>query len=423
MVDDPHFSVAYAVAFPNVAVRSRVLPTSLRREQFLTKAELDDPTEAIEALFRTKHQAGPGAVATAAIMQLLAPDIDLTPDPEARGRYARKQLARISANHVRALESLDINRRVFVTGKAGTGKSRLAVAWAMRAAFRGDRVLLTCFNDPLSEVLRGRMPVADHVVVGPFLPTALALEGMPPLDTEVSDLRHFWNVTVPAHLQLHWPKVTARFDTIVVDESQDFSPAWLALLTSLLDPAGPRRLLMCGDTSQAVYQRGFIPPTSDDGWVLCELARNCRNAGAVARLIQRQFDGAPPAIGGPEANEPRWVEADDDTLVDAVAGEYDRLVDGEGYAAQRVLFATLSSDVRDRLREAMAFVEFERSSDAAVMCENVHRVKGLEFDYVVLVVGPHDVAKDDLLYVGCSRAVSGLTVVGPRAVAERLGLA
>ena len=118
VVDDQHFSVAYAVAFPNVAVRSRVLPTSLRREQFLTKAELDDPTEAIEALFRTKHQAGPGPVATAAIMQLLAPDIDLTPDPEMRGRYARKQLARISANHVRALESLDINRRVFVDRKS-----------------------------------------------------------------------------------------------------------------------------------------------------------------------------------------------------------------------------------------------------------------------------------------------------------------
>jgi DNA helicase IV len=52
----------------------------------------------------------------------------------------------------------------------------------------------------------------------------------------------------------------------------------------------------------------------------------------------------------------------------------------------------------------------------------VHRVKGLEFDHVVLAVTPHDIAKDDLLYIGCSRAVSGLTVVGPRAVAERLGL-
>ena len=282
--------------------------------------------------------------------------------------------------------------------------------------------MLTCFNDPLAEVLQRRATDDENLVVGPFLRMALELDGMPALEGDQSD-PDFWNVTVPGHLQRYWPQVTQRFDTIVVDEAQDFSPAWLALLTSLLDPAGPRRLLMCGDTSQAVYQRGFIPPTSDDGWVLCELARNCRNAGAVARLIQRQFDGAPPAIGGPEANELRWVEADDDMLVDAVAGEYDRLVDGEGYAAQRVLFATLSSDVRDRLRKAMAFVEFERSSDAAVMCENVHRVKGLEFDYVVLVVGPHDVAKDDLLYVGCSRAVSGLTVVGPRAVAERLGLA
>ena len=52
-----------------------------------------------------------------------------------------------------------------------------------------------------------------------------------------------------------------------------------------------------------------------------------------------------------------------------------------------------------------------------------HSAKGLEFDHVVLAVTPNDVGKDDLLYIGCSRAVSGLTVVSPRAVAERLGLA
>ena len=242
-----------------------------------------------------------------------------------------------------------------------------------------------------------------------------------------SDLQNdpdFWNVTVPGHLQRYWPQVTQRFDTIVVDEAQDFSPAWLALLAGLLDPAGPRRMLMCGDTSQAVYQRGFIPPTSDDGWVRCELSRNCRNAGRIARLIADQFDGAPPALGGPDANEVAWVEADDsEAVLAAVEAQYERLIEVEGYSPTSVLFATLNRALRKELRGVLGFVNFEHSGDTALMCETVHRVKGLEFDHVVLAVTPNDVGKDELLYVGCSRAVSGLTVVGPRAVAERLGLA
>ena len=47
-------------------------------------------------------------------------------------------------------------------------------------------------------------------------------------------------------------------------------------------------------------------------------------------------------------------------------------------------------------------------------------MKGLEFDAVVLVTD--DAVTDLLLYVGMSRAVSGFTLVAPRAVAERLGM-
>lgn len=53
--------------------------------------------------------------------------------------------------------------------------------------------------------------------------------------------------------------------------------------------------------------------------------------------------------------------------------------------------------------------------------ENVHRVKGLEVDTVVLV-STREAEADDLLYVGVSRAISELIVVAPDAVAARLGL-
>lgn len=53
------------------------------------------------------------------------------------------------------------------------------------------------------------------------------------------------------------------------------------------------------------------------------------------------------------------------------------------------------------------------------MCENVHRAKGLEVDTVIFL-SPTDDVDDTLLYIGLSRAVLELVVVGPRSLAERL---
>ncbi len=86
-----------------------------------------------------------------------------------------------------------------------------------------------------------------------------------------------------------------------------------------------------------------------------------------------------------------------------------------------MLVATFATEVRNRLRDEFALVPWESGTSTAIICENVHRVKGLEFDYVVLAA-PSNTMTDALLYVGVSRAISGLTVIGLRGLAARLGL-
>jgi len=209
----------------------------------------------------------------------------------------------------------------------------------------------------------------------------------------------------------------------VIDEAQDFSPAWIAQLQQLLDPSGPHRLLMVADESQSLYPRGFVLPSIDDGWTRCELVNNCRNTFEIASMIRRHLGGAPAPFGGPESVGIGWAEADDvDTVVEIVGEEIDRIVDFEGHDPPRVLVATFSTVLRDRLREDLAFVPWEGGQATTVICENVHRVKGLEFDYVVLAASAADTVSDALLYVGASRAIAGLTLVGPKTIAARLGL-
>ena len=226
---------------------------------------------------------------------------------------------------------------------------------------------------------------------------------------------------MPAHLATHWDQVTERFDTIVVDEAQDFAPEWLDLLERLLDPDGANRLLLVADAKQAIYSRGFEPPPVGDGWTHCRLITNCRNAREIATLLRRELGGAAAPGAGPDATDLRYVAVDADASAasSATRAEIDRLLAEERDPAE-LLVLTVSSALRERLIADLGLVRWEHRA-TGIVCENVHRLKGLEADTVILVADTPEVP-DHLLYVGISRAVNELVVIAPTGVGARLGL-
>jgi hypothetical protein len=129
-----------------------------------------------------------------------------------------------------------------------------------------------------------------------------------------------------------------------------------------------------------------------------------------------------PAVA-PEAVEVKFVPvppADLEALRTAVGDELAWLLEDEGRSTDQVAVLTFHRAVRDALHEELDLVRWEDRSEAKVLGENVHRVKGLESDTVILATDREE--PDALLYVGISRAVNELIVVGPPAVGERLGL-
>jgi hypothetical protein len=418
-----HVEVEYGIALPNTREVLGGLPIEIVPAQVLAAPDLLEANDAIEELALARHHSRVlGREEMEAIVGHLCPDADFSWDPEARVRSTRHRLRQLCDSQIAVLTPLAQNRRVVVRGGAGTGKTRLALAWTQQAWVGGDRVLLTCFNEPLAEALRAELPEDDDdLTVGPFLRLALALPGMPHLAVPADADAVWWDTVATGHLHTHWPLIGATYDTIVVDEAQDFSPAWLAQLQALLDPDGRRRFLMVADEGQGLYERGFAFPDPDDGWVRAELVSNCRNAAPIARILRRRLGGAPAPPMSPEGLGVSWREADHlDAVTALVDAELERLED-EGRDPSGVCVATFHTTVRDQLRRQLDLCPWEARRDGSVVCENVHRLKGLEFDTVILA-GPDD--EDDLavLYVGVSRAVSELVVVGPRPLAARLDL-
>jgi len=420
--------IVFGLAFPNTREIKGELTPDITPAQVLVSGDLLEPDDLIERMAhaRTVWNRALTAEQIEGIVRILRPDAEFRWDAEARTTATREALQQLCEAQITSMVSLGQNRRVLVRGGAGTGKTHLGVLWARRSWLENDRVLLTCYNDPLADSLAAAIgfDLDDSITIGPFIRTVLAMPGMPELIIPPDADQHWWETEALGHLVRYWPQIGARFDTIIIDEAQDFSPAWIALLQALLDPDGRRRVLVLADEGQGIYERGFVFPEADDGWVQVELASNFRNARPIARLLRNHLGGAPSPIQSPEGLGVVWIEADDvEAVEEAVDRELQRIIENEGRSAASVCVATVRARTRDHLRRALEPVRWEDREDGDVLCETVRRLKGLEFDTVILAAD-RDIKPEEeaLLYVGVSRAVSELIVIGPRDFADRLGL-
>ena len=357
-----------------------------------------------------------------AIVGFLRPNLDFRWDPQAQARQARVTLHRITADQTRALATLDLNRRVVVSGPAGSGKTRLATAWAERAMDRGERTFLTCFNEPMAEVLTEAAPEHDLLTVGPVQLTLMALEGVPRLDVPEGAGSEWWSTVPFTNVLDNIDDVVVRFDTIVVDEAQDFALRWFEVLECLLRDGGPGRILMVTDPHQGVYDRGFMVPMAGSDLVRAELLVNCRNTHQISNLLRR-LGGAPAAPGAPEGVPVIFVTCQPGHVVAKVGEMLEELVVESQIDPANILVVTGHTALRDRIREespgGFACAPWEDRHDGDIVCETIHRMKGLERDAVILATNDEDLG-DHLLYVGMSRAVSRLVVVGPSVLMARL---
>lgn len=410
--------IRIAIATPATIKVTGELPRILRSEQLLDSARLASPDDAIsDIVYSDEYRTPLESELFEAIIERLAPNATLDCSPAGIRAVARARMERRLETETKVLESLDENHRVLVTGGAGSGKTRLAVAWARRASSRDERVLYTCYNDPLGISSGEELAGFEGITVFPFLRYLEAAPGLPPLPAgeEGEVPRSYWK-RVENHAVEHFSEISDAFDTIIVDEAQDFSPIWLAMLEELLDPEGPRRIFMVGDPGQSIRRTGFRLLTNRDGWMRAELVSNNRNAPAIASLLRQKLGGAASPNLEPYASEiVRTTVAGDEEVVAAVEAALGRRGDDPTWVL------TTTSTTRDLLRWRLGFVDWE-GREQGIVCETVYRVKGLEVDRVILVVDAEENPERlrQLLYSGVSRALEHLEIIGPDSVIARV---
>lgn len=417
-----HLNVAWGVVLFDVTQGDFGTIPELERPQLFLQNDIMDARNTVIDLALWAHAQSLTNEQLTDITDYLRPDVRFDWDPDSLARTARASLDRIMRFQTRALATLDQNPRVYIDGPAGTGKTRLALQWAQRSIGRGERTLVTCFNVPLGGFISAQFTEDDAIDTGHFEEVICGLPGLPPIDRPQEAGSEWFSATLSRHVLDNIDAVTVRYDTVIIDEIQDFFPEWIDVALALLEP-DTGRLLAVGDANQALYRDGGVDRFLELEPARARLSINCRNTHSIGSLLN-QMGGAEVAPSSPDGDPIDLYETttpeDAAVIVRKVVNDMQH---DEGRDLSQILVVTTNRLERDAVLavDPSLFVPWDSDIVDQVICETVHRAKGLEYDTVVLVATSDDI-KEKLLYVGASRAMSRLIVVGNPALSPVLGV-
>jgi hypothetical protein len=347
-----------------------------------------------------------------------------------RGLPQRDVVARALANEDAAdaltehqaviLDATRLLNRIEVRGGAGSGKTFLAMEQARRLAQRGQRVALVCYSHGLASYLEritATWPRRQQPgYVGEFHALGVqwgAPEG-PDESLRTEETVQFWEHDLPLQMAELATQLEPghRFDSIVVDEAQDFADSWWEpLLIALKDP-DEGGLYVFTDEGQRVFNRYGSPPVP---LVPLILDHNLRNTRQIANAFQPLVDHPMRFLGG-EGPAVEFVACSREDALDVGDDQIEALLE-EGWRPEDVALLTTGSrhpEQAERQKDGhTAYWDTFWDADQ-VFYGHVLGFKGLERRCVVLVVNETDVFERsrERLYVGLSRARDQLVVCG-----------
>lgn len=308
--------------------------------------------------------------------------------------------------------------RALVRGGAGTGKTVVAMEEAIRSAASGRKTLLTCHSRPLATDLERRLRGIENLTVAGFhaLCGHMAHEAAISVPTKSREQDLYESVLPNALYQAMETRPELRWDTIVVDEGQDFRPHWWIALDACLKGD---RLRVFMDSNQKVYEHAG-GGVHDLSVVPVRLSRNLRNTKKIHEAASVHYSGPDIIADGPDGLELSWISAETaDAKIEAACKELRRLVFNEEVPPSDIAVLVNSTSGMSKIHEkcggtSIPVTDAEDMALEAAVVDTVRRFKGLERPAIILVVTGDEMERRELAYVAFSRAQAFLCVIAAR---------
>lgn len=424
-----YVTMRHGVVFPDSGEPDRVLGPSMPRFMFASSDDCRWLGAWIQARL-SRHGdrndtpgAGLKSDGLEILHQLLAGRIEFRTSLRRALSTDRREIERLTREQYDLLVSLEALPQLAISGGAGTGKTLLALEKALRAAEQGQRVLLACFNAALGEDLRRLAASAPGVSAGGFHSLCLEISGVE--RPSAPDQTWFDSVLPKALAAAVKADPALAFDTVIVDEAQDFQESWLETLRFCLRDPAEGGLYVFYDDNQKVYRR-------QTAWVqelpksTYHLTRNLRNTQAI-HACSKPWYVSPRVLraSGPEGQPVDWkVLSPGQTQQSVLAETLHELMTLHGVAPGDIAVLTCLPVARHpdapggTIGNQPVLPAGERA-DGVVVFDTIRRFKGLDRP-VVILIDIDRLSDPELTYVALTRASLLLSIIGAPAAMRAL---
>jgi hypothetical protein len=437
------YAYGFCAAFPTHDYMGRV-PNNADPVIIISRSDMDNIHEKVESAFAgwNKNKPALDNRSYSKVVSALLPEFKLFRPVSADLHSDLEQIKELTEGQIEFFRNVTSDR-VFVDGVAGSGKTFLAMDRAKHFA-KTTNTLLVCFNKELALWWREQFfgdreqvsgPVSDHDSKGNlsilwFHSLASRVAKSANISFDVPDAyqarQDFYrkeaaNLIEQAAMVMD-ENSEFRFDAIVLDEGQDFHPAWWDCMNyCLLKKENDGIFYAFADPDQSLWDWAESKPKLPFPTTL-SLEKNCRNTRVIAiassniAKVESQFLEKSPIGLKPNISRPPSIEASKG-IVNQVVKE---LIEKHSVEASEIALIgprNYKNGSLGSLDELLGIPLIDSASDwrenKGILVTTSRAFKGLEADAVIV----YDLGEFESyfsptdLYVACTRARSYLHLI------------
>jgi len=328
-------------------------------------------------------------------------------------KYEDKRFVELTEEQLHFFSHISSNKNILVTGYAGTGKTVLATSTAQEKLSQDKSVLFLCYNRTLANKIRYRFDKYDNLInVTTFHSLARQIIDEVDKDWWKSNFKKdddFWSLTVPVKLDSLIHLIDKKYDTIIIDEGQDFKELWFETIFKMSMDNGSK--IIFSDQMQNIFDRdGIIPNQSQ--FLQYELQNNCRNTKKItsylADTINKPISSHPKSPEGELVTEK--VFKDKESLVNGLKSEISLLLKQHKILPEQILLMTNLSIDESSIADLWKIGNVDitnlrrngRLEKGKIHYASINVFKGLEVD-VLFIIDSHINNDQKKLYTQVSR--------------------
>jgi len=363
------------------------------------------------------HHFRPTALEVHAILSALSVPLAQQKSLTEQGLERESKVAELTEQQFAILDLCIAMPKFSILGSAGCGKTYIAIEQARRRAAAGDRVLFLSYNYGLSEYIRRRFEIFPENERPKHIGTLHSLGNKWGMKFDVQSGDNFWDSQLPTLLINHLKTMLTelKYDTIVIDEAQDFHADWWNVVLGALKDQDKGRIYAFGDIRQGIFRQATDIPLKESK---LHLDTNLRNSLPIAELAALCVE-EPLQLSGLDGPPVTWVETTTLGAEDAANKEVLLLIEA-GWSPSDICVLTTGSRHEIQRKEgdgALSRPYWKKyfEEDAIYHC-TTSGFKGLERRVVVLAMNgwKEKVRKKDILYTAVTRARDVLVICGSK---------